>query len=131
MKRLTIIVVLLILMPVVYSQHDRIERLIGPTETIQPESVKIDDLVERDGVYFKKFTEVPFTGKITEGLTQGSFKDGKRYGSWVDYWDNGQLMFKGTLEDGKKDGPWVGFNEDGTVWLEYTGTFKNGLKIPG
>ena len=25
-----------------------------------------DDLVERDGLFYKKFTDVPFTGKITQ-----------------------------------------------------------------
>ena len=58
------------------------------------------DLVYREGVYYKKFSEVPFTGK-----TQGSFKDGK----W--------------------DGPWVVYNEDGTVWEQNSGTFKNGVKV--
>ena len=128
MKRLTIIVVLLILIPVVYFQHDRIERLIGPTETIQPESVKIKDLVERDGIHYKKFTEVPFTGKIT-GSEQGSLKDGKKDGPWVTYWDNGQLGGTGTYKDGKEHGPWVAYNIDGTVWKRPTGTYKNGVKV--
>jgi hypothetical protein len=136
----------------------------------------MDDLVERDGLTYKKFSDVPFTGKVT-GNTQGSFKDGKKHGPWVYYYDNGQLMWKGTYKvgkkdgpwiyyhlngqlwfkgtfkngkkdgpyveyhdnghltvkgtykDGKEDGPWVGFNKDGTVWLKYTGTFKDGVKV--
>jgi antitoxin component YwqK of YwqJK toxin-antitoxin module len=152
MKKNIIIVVLLILIPVVYFQHDTIERLIGPTETIQSESVDAKDLVERDGIHYKKFTEVPFTGKTT-GKIQGAFKNGKKHGSWVVYhkngqleskgtykngkehgpwviyWSNGQLFKKGTLEDGKKDGPWVGYNKDGTVSEYFTGTYKNGVKV--
>ena len=27
--------------------------------------VTMDDLVERDGLHYKKFTDVPFTGKTT------------------------------------------------------------------
>ena len=27
----------------------------------------MDDLVKREGLYYKKFTDVPFTGKIDEG----------------------------------------------------------------
>ena len=42
------------------------------------------DLVERDGLYYPKFSEVPFTGK-----TQGSFRKGKKHGPWVGYYDNG------------------------------------------
>ena len=29
------------------------------------EEVTLDDLVERDGLYYKKFTNVPFTGDVT------------------------------------------------------------------
>ena len=32
----------------------------------------MDDLVKWNGLYYKKYTEVPFTGKTT-GKTQGSF----------------------------------------------------------
>ena len=53
---------------------------IGWTETM-------DDLIKKDTIYYKKFTEVPFTGKI-DGKEQGSMKNGKREGSWVSYWDN-------------------------------------------
>lgn len=30
----------------------------------------IDDLVEREGIYYKKFTDVPFTGKVDEGFVR-------------------------------------------------------------
>jgi hypothetical protein len=91
----------------------------------------MDDLVQRPqwtGLYYKKFTKVPFTGKVT-GKSRGSFKDGKRDGPWVSYWDNGQLWSKGTYKDGMKVGPWVGFLQDGTVNEKDTGTFKDGVKV--
>jgi hypothetical protein len=25
--------------------------------------------------------------------------------------------------------PWVGYNEDGTVWDDFTGTYKDGVKV--
>ena len=40
------------------------------------------DLVERNDLYYEKFTDVPFNGKVT-GEEQGSFKSGKREGAWV------------------------------------------------
>ena len=70
------------------------------------EVVTIDDLVEREGIYYKKFTDVPFTGKVT-GQEQGTFKNGKKEGSWVNYWDNGQLRLKGDYRDRGREGPWV------------------------
>ena len=45
-------------------------------------SETMDDLVERDGVHYKKFTQVPFTGEVT-GKEQGSFKNGKKEGFWT------------------------------------------------
>jgi len=68
------------------------------------EVVTIDDLVERDGLHYKKFSDVPFTGKVT-GKSQGE------------------------LRNGVKDGPWVGYNEDGTVWELFTRTFRNDVKV--
>ena len=64
----------------------------------------MEDLVETDGLHYKKFTDVPFTGKVT-GKSQGSFRNGKKDGPWVTYWDNGRLDSKGTYKNGKADGP--------------------------
>jgi len=115
-------------------------------------SMTLGDLVERDGLYYEKFTDVPFSGEVTGG-EQGSFESGKKEGAWISYWDNGQLEAKGNYEngklegafvrywdngqlrskgnykDGKKEGAWVGYNEDGTVDKESTGTYKNNVKI--
>ena len=114
--------------------------------------VKYEDLVKTDGLHYKKFTDIPFTGKTT-GKIQGSFRNGKEHGPWViyhengrisykgtyknakkdgpwvSYWNDGQLKWKGTYKDGERDGPWVGYNKDGTVDEEETGTFKDGMKI--
>ena len=86
------------------------------------------DLVQREGLYYKKFTEVPFSGTVT-GRYQGKIKNGKRDGPWVSYHDNGQVDFKGTYKGGEEDGLWVTYLADRTVWEEYTGTFKNGVKV--
>ena len=88
----------------------------------------MDDLVQTDGLYYKKFTEVPFTGTVT-GRSKGKIKNGKRDGPWVSYWRNGQLWEKGTYKDGKKEGLWVGFTPDGKLNKKWTGTFKNGKKV--
>jgi len=66
--------------------------------------VKFEDLVERERLLYKKFSDVPFTGKVT-GKTQGTFRNGKR------------------------DGPWVGYNDNGTVVEGLTGTYKDGVKV--
>ena len=45
------------------------------------ETLTMDDLVERNNLYYKKFTNTPFTGKIS-GIESGSIKKGKKYGEW-------------------------------------------------
>jgi hypothetical protein len=92
-----------------------------------PESVDFKDLVKRDGVYFKKRTDVPFTGTTT-GDEQGSVRNGKRVGLWVSFHENGQLLFKGTYKDGGLVSPYVYYYDNGQ--LEYKGTFKDG-KLDG
>ncbi len=90
--------------------------------------LEMDDLVERNGLSYEKFTNVPFTGEVT-GLEQGAFKDGKREGPWAGYHDNGQLQWEGSFKDGKREGPWVGYHKDGTVDAYLTGTWKDGVKV--
>ena len=67
----------------------------------------MDDLVEQDGLFYKKFNPVkrwilllirkpghnvvPFTGTVT-GITQGAFRNGKKDGPWVHYSDDGVEM---------------------------------------
>ena len=115
-------------------------------------SATIDDLVKREGLWYEKFTDVPFTGEVT-GETQGSIKNGVKDGAWVSYnengglnykgkwkngrldgawvgyWDNGQLRFKGNYKNNKKEGARVSYNKDGTVDKGNTGTYKDGVKI--
>ena len=113
------------------------------------EEVTFADLVERDGLYYKKFTEVPFTGKVTgRGLGQikngnkegpwefyyengqveekGDYKNGKREGPWVYYYSNGQLVSKGTYKNGKEEGPWVYYWDNGQLGSK--GDYKNGKR---
>ena len=76
----------------------------------------MDDLVERNGIYYKKFSTVPFTGKVT-GQNQGAFKNGKKHGPWVQYWSNGQLNVKGTYKNGEQVGPfpWIDYHSNGDL----------------
>ena len=65
------------------------------------EVVTMDDLVKTDGLFYKKFTDVPFTGKTT-GQTQGTYKDGVLDGPYVSYYNNGQLRIKGDYKNGER-----------------------------
>jgi hypothetical protein len=82
-----------------------------------------DDLVEREGLYYKKFTETPFTGEVT-GRENGTIKNGKHEGEWVTYHPNGQLSGRGSWKNGEREGLFVGYHSNG----RYAGkaNFKNG-----
>jgi antitoxin component YwqK of YwqJK toxin-antitoxin module len=82
------------------------------------------DLVEREGLFYKKFTDVPFTGE-----EQKEFENGEKKDPHVSYHDNGQLSFKGTYKEGKRDGHWVSYNKDGTINPKFTGTYKDSRKV--
>ena len=86
----------------------------------------MDDLVKRDGLYYRKFTDVPFTGKTT-GQVQISYKDGKIHGPYVVYYDNGQLSSKAPYKDGKQHGPWLWYDKSGK--LRSKENYKNGKEI--
>jgi len=87
-----------------------------------------DDLVQRNGLIYKKFTDVPFTGKVT-GSLQGSIKNGREEGAWAYYFSNGHLSAKGNYKSGKLEGPWVWYNKDGTLDKEASGNYKGSKKI--
>ena len=90
------------------------------------EEVTMDDLVETNGLVYKKSTDVPFTGKTT-GQRQETYKDGVLDGPWFEYHDNGQLFGKGDYKKGKREGPWVTYLHNGQLVDE--GTYKNGKKV--
>ena len=94
------------------------------------EEVSEDQLVVREGVYYKKFSTTPFTGTYVDFyengqlLWMGNLKDGKQQGLWKGYYENGQLMNRGNYKDGELDGLSERFDENGQ--LEMRGTYKNG-----
>ena len=96
--------------------------------------INFKDLVKRDGVYYKKFSDEPYTGKVT-GLEQGSLKNGLKAGFWVKYFDNGQLYSKGHYKSNKLDGVWIYNHRNGQLHKKFhyknnkvDGTFVNYYK---
>ena len=88
------------------------------------EGISFDDLVKLNGLMYKKFTDVPFTGELDEGLERGNFKNGKREGPWAWYFEDGQLEAKGDFSNGEMQGPWLVYYK--TRKLRFKGAFKNG-----
>jgi antitoxin component YwqK of YwqJK toxin-antitoxin module len=85
----------------------------------------MNHLVKRNGIYYKKFSDVPFNGEIT-GDTQGAFMNGKRDGTWVYFNKNGQINTKGDFKNGVEEGSWVSYHENSKLYTK--GDYKNGKK---
>jgi hypothetical protein len=113
------------------------------------DAVAWHDLVERNGVYFKKFTDVPFEGRLAppdtgvfrrgrpEGkflltllknnnriLSERSYLNGRPHGTWVRYNLDGTLDYRKNYRDGVRHGPYISYRMDGQLSLK--GNYKNG-----
>jgi antitoxin component YwqK of YwqJK toxin-antitoxin module len=86
-------------------------------------ALSTDDLVPVDGLWYKKFTDVPFTGKLDEGLERGAFKNGKREGPWSRYYEDGRLWYKGEYKNNKLEGPYIRYWSNGRPYRK--GEYKN------
>ena len=53
----------------------------------------------------------------------------EKEGPWIYYWGLGELMSKGAFKNGKKEGRWVAYDTEGNLDTEWSGVFKNGVKI--
>jgi len=93
-------------------------------------SVTMDDLVERNGLYYQKFINVPFSGNVT-GNKQGLINKGKQEGVWVSYRENGQLRTKGNYKNGKQEGVWVEYWDNGQLRTKgnWKSDNKEGLQV--
>ena len=89
------------------------------------ETLTIDDLVERNDLYYKKFTNVPFTGEIS-AIESGKFKNGVKDGEWTTYYERGQLEYILNYKDGKEEGHWELYDKNGQ--LRSKGNYKNGKR---
>ncbi|MEL0138268.1 MAG: hypothetical protein VW806_12415 [Halieaceae bacterium] len=89
-------------------------------------ATSMDDLVKREGLYYKKFTDTPFTGLVDEGKTQGEFQKGVRNGTQWFYTEDGTLHEKYEMRNGSHHGLYVRYHSNGA--LETKGQYYRGLK---
>ena len=117
-------------------------------------SESMDDLVKRNGVYYKKFSNIPFSGMVKgivdhkwefshmfpkeKRLVIGELQKGLKIGLWEYYIAEseltklvksnsvGQLSKSGNYKIGKKDGVWTRYSKKGFLWEEIT--YKNDQK---
>ena len=99
-----------------------------------PEPINYETtLIERDGVFYTKDTNKPYSGPVFSLSNSGKKNDegillnGKKDGLWIGWYENGQKVEEGTYKDGKKDGLWTRWYGDGQKLRE--GTYKDGEEV--
>ena len=76
-------------------------------------SIQMEEVVKRDDTYYKKFSNIPFSGHIESYHPNGQLKIigdmsvGKKVGNWVEYYMNGIKKSEGQFTKGERDGLWV------------------------
>ena len=88
----------------------------------------IDNIIEREGIYYKKFTEEIVNGFVFEEIEGtkvklGRMKNGKKDGKWIDWYENGQKKKEVSWKDGNYDGKRTEWYENGQK--KYQGTYKD------
>ena len=78
------------------------------------ETLTMDDLVERNGLHYKKFTDIPFNGAVT-GTEIGKFKNGKRDGLSQNFYEDGKIRAKQFYKNNQPHGSYSAFRKDGSV----------------
>ena len=79
------------------------------------------NLVNRDGIKYKKNKEKPFNGKTVsiydnnQKELEGFYKNGKKDGQFTYWFKNGNKLKEGIFKDGKQVGSPKKWNEDGSV----------------
>ena len=98
-----------------------------PEKKPEKEPINYETLVEKDGVFYTKDTNKPYSGKVFglyevggQKISEGTLKDGKLDGKWTDWHDNGQKYKEGIYKDGLKDRKWTYWDENGQKWHEVT-----------
>ena len=85
---------------------------------LSQQEYNIEHLLERDGVYIKKFSDEIVNGKVFQmfgdmKVPLGKMKDGKKEGKWMVWYDNGTKQEEQNYKDGKKNGLTTKWTENG------------------
>ena len=89
---------------------------------------KIEDLIEKNGIYYEKNTNIPYNGKVI-GSATGLFKNGLPDGKWKEFSSKGILMSESNYVKGKLNGQFINYFENGK--LEKKEVYKNGFNLSG
>ena len=78
-----------------------------------PMEVRKKDLKVIEKIYYLKDSEVPFTGKVSEGRDRLYYLNGRQDGKWISFYKNGNIKSIVNWKDGKLNGKYVIYESDG------------------
>lgn len=90
-------------------------------------------LENKNGVFYEKGAEKPFTGKVTakypdgKKMLESSWKNGKQDGKQTQYYEDGKPKIEGTFKDGRADGTIKVYDSSGKIILQED--WKDGEKV--
>ena len=87
------------------------------------EPIESNLLIERNNVYYEKFSNEPFSGRV-KGKINGTLKNGRFEKEVFFYHDNGQLIKNGNFTKGVPDNNWKFYDENGDIVID--GILTNG-----
>lgn len=86
--------------------------------------IRKKDLKKVDKIYYLKNSNVPFTGKISEGKDRFYYLDGKQDGKWIEFYKNGNIKSIINWKNGRLDGKYIIYENNGMKSTE--ATYKEG-----
>ena len=99
-----------------------------------PEPINYEEtLNKRDGVFYTKDTNEPYSGQVFslyddgKKKEEGTIKDGRKDGEWTYWCECGQKSEEGTWKDGDEEGKWTEWQHDNGQ-KRSEGTFKDGKR---
>ena len=96
------------------------------------ETVLSDSLIKRYGVYFKPYSNTPFSGESLKHFESGPlmrksrYQDGERHGLELWYHENGQIWRKDPIDTEKSTGSTNGISKGTKYYLAKLGKMVNG-----
>lgn len=96
------------------------------------EVTRFDNLVERNKVFFKKFSNEPFTGRVSDEKYEGFIQNGNVEGKWVEFHKNGKPKFIGNFRNGLGNGEFSWFSDStfsGSSHKTEKRTLSNGIQV--
>ena len=87
-------------------------------------NISYSDLVKIDEIFYEKESSKPFSGNIV-GLFEGKFIEGKKFGEFVKFYNDGKLLSRVNYFDNKLNGVWLEYYRNGNLLSKKI--FKNNL----